>query len=86
MDDKTKNEFWFPAKKYGVGWGFPVTWQGWAVFLVYIMLLILGITFLASSHFRFIFIPIFIVLLTAFLIFICWKKGEKLDLRWGSKN
>jgi hypothetical protein len=24
MDD----DFWFPAKRYGWGWGLPVKWQG----------------------------------------------------------
>lgn len=86
MSDKTKNDFWFPAKKYGVGWGFPITWQGWAVFLGYIVVLISGSFFLTRSPFGFIFFPIFVVLLTALLIFICWKKGEKPDLRWGNKN
>jgi hypothetical protein len=23
--------YWFPAKRYGWGWGLPVTWQGWLV-------------------------------------------------------
>lgn len=22
-------EFWFPAKKFGYGWGLPSKWQGW---------------------------------------------------------
>jgi hypothetical protein len=25
------SRYWFPAKRYGWGWGLPVTWQGWAV-------------------------------------------------------
>ncbi len=24
---------WFPAKKYGYGWGRPVVWQGWVAFI-----------------------------------------------------
>lgn len=24
-------KIWFPAKRYGWGWGLPVTWQGWVV-------------------------------------------------------
>ena len=27
---------WFPAKRYGWGWSFPVTWQGWLVVLAYL--------------------------------------------------
>ncbi|HET7709697.1 MAG TPA: hypothetical protein VFK50_09225 [Sphingomicrobium sp.] len=26
---------WFAAKRYGIGAGLPVSWQGWAVLLVY---------------------------------------------------
>ena len=24
-------KYWFPAKRYGWGWGLPSTWQGWIV-------------------------------------------------------
>lgn len=42
MKDDNKDHLWFPAMKYGVGWGLPVTCQGWAVFLTYMLLLIAG--------------------------------------------
>ena len=32
MTDKSP-PYWFPAKSYGFGWGLPITWQGWLVFL-----------------------------------------------------
>jgi len=28
------NNYWFRAKRYGWGWGLPITWQGWVVFVV----------------------------------------------------
>lgn len=28
---------WFRQKKYGYGWGVPQTWQGWTVFLLYLL-------------------------------------------------
>jgi hypothetical protein len=31
--EKDKKKIWFSAKKYGVGWGFTFTWQGWTVLL-----------------------------------------------------
>ena len=31
----SEKEYWFPAKKYGWGWGLPSTWQGWVVYCVY---------------------------------------------------
>ena len=36
---KKKKDVWFPAKKYGVGWGLPVTWQGWVVFILYMVMI-----------------------------------------------
>jgi hypothetical protein len=26
---ESQTDFWFPAKKFGWGWGPPVKWQGW---------------------------------------------------------
>lgn len=34
---KTDGKYWFPAKTFGWGWGLPRTWQGWVVFLVYLL-------------------------------------------------
>jgi hypothetical protein len=34
--------YWFPAKRYGWGWGFPITWQGWAIFVGFLVLLAVG--------------------------------------------
>ena len=28
--------YWFPAKRYGWGWGPPATWQGWAVLAAFV--------------------------------------------------
>ena len=27
---------WFTAKRYGLGSGLPISWQGWAVLLIYV--------------------------------------------------
>ena len=37
------SRYWFPAKRYGWGWGPPVTWQGWTVFAVFFAFVIAGI-------------------------------------------
>jgi hypothetical protein len=29
----TEKHYWFRAKRYGLGWGLPCSWQGWAFFL-----------------------------------------------------
>lgn len=69
--------FWFPKKKTGYGWGLPVTWQGWVVFLGYLALSTLGAVFLSRPLHRLAFFYPGFILLTLLFIFICWKKGEK---------
>jgi hypothetical protein len=39
---QTEPEYWFPAKRYGWGWGIPNTWQGWLVLAVFGALLAAG--------------------------------------------
>jgi len=49
MGSENKDQFWFPAKTYGAGWGWLGTWQGWVVvlILIYILLMIIGSFLLA---------------------------------------
>ena len=82
---RNKKDIWFPAKKYGFGWGLPVTWQGWAVFALYFVFLIVGVVLVDQWPWLLIPFIIYVFLLSGLLIFICWKKGEKLALRWGGK-
>jgi hypothetical protein len=35
-------KYWFPAKRYGWGWGFPTTWQGRLVFGSFLGLVVGG--------------------------------------------
>jgi len=78
----TQKKYWFPAKKYGWGWGLPTRWQGWAVFVAYAAALLL-------LHY---FFPLDSALnmwlagagiLTVVLIAICWLTGEPLGARSG---
>lgn len=77
-------KFWFPAKKYGWGWGFPVVWQGWVTLSVYILsIIILSLKFKPSqSPLGFI---LSIIMATLFFISICLIKGERPEWRWGDK-
>lgn len=77
--------YWFKRKLFGWGW-VPVTWQGWVVVLIYILLVIsFALTIDKNSPtnevvFTFI-LPI--TLLTIAMIRICYKKGEKPKWQWG---
>ncbi len=77
--------YWFKRKLYGWGWA-PATWQGALVILGYLIAITaLALTLDETSPMReiaFTFIlPTFI--LTAALIGICYKKGEKPRWQWG---
>jgi hypothetical protein len=78
----TPKKYWFPAKRYGWGWGFPTSWQGWLVFLAYFGLFALGIIFLGRDGRPAEFL-VFASVLTAALLLVCWKKGEPPRWRWG---
>lgn len=79
-------DIWFPAKKYGVGWGLPITWQGWAIFLLYLFLLFAGGAAFSISTFMITAFAIYVFVLTGLLFYVCWKKGEKIGFRWGKKG
>ncbi len=79
-----KSRYWFPAKRYGWGWGLPLTWQGWLVMAVFVVLLLGGAVTLLPSHGAGIFVA-YTALLSVLLIAVCWLKGERPTWRWGEK-
>jgi len=77
----TEKKIWFPAKKYGWGWGPPNCWQGWIVLVVWLALMIGAALFLADMN-----LGLFIaceMTLTILLVVVCWLKGETPRWRWG---
>ncbi|PIE57907.1 MAG: hypothetical protein CSA33_05430 [Desulfobulbus propionicus] len=81
MND-SKNDFWFPKMKIGIGWGLPITWQGWLVLLSYFLLTLMGL-FVFSSSPSSLHVLLFLgyfAILTLIFILIVWKKGEKIDV------
>jgi hypothetical protein len=75
---------WFPAKRYGWGWGPPTAWQGWVILLGWICVLIAAALRLMPAH------PVtfllFAVVMAALLTFICYLKGEPPRWRWGDQD
>ncbi len=82
---KGTNNFWFPAKKYGYGWGLPITWQGWAVLLAYLVVVLVTALVFSESKGLFWLVPLHLAL-TALFVFVVWKKGERTTWRWGDKK
>lgn len=84
--------YWFKAKLYGWGWT-PAKWQGWLVIGVYIVLVLLlvvtredDILGNPDSGSNFLVLGLPIILLTAILLYICYKKGEKPRWQWGKRK
>ena len=78
--------YWFKAKLYGWGW-VPVNWKGFAVLVLFIVLIIgnfyrLDANSLSESETLINFLPQ-TTILTAILILICIKKGEHPRWQWG---
>jgi hypothetical protein len=71
----SERRYWFPAKRYGWGWGPPTTWQGWIVVVLYFGLIITGIVVWPPRRDLAAFL-VWATFLTGLLMAICWIKGE----------
>jgi hypothetical protein len=72
---------WFPAKKYGWGWGPPCAWQGWVVFAIWLALLGGGAVFLTVQNAALYGAYAMVISLGLFMLLLA--KGEKPRWRWG---
>jgi hypothetical protein len=81
MNDPEPKRYWFPAKRYGWGWGLPATWQGWVVLAVWTVVFVLGNIWLVVHSLPLFFI--FVAAVSAILIGICYLTGEPPRWRWG---
>lgn len=87
MSDKIFEEekYWFPAKRYGWGWGLPATWQGWVSLVLYLVLIVFFARVFPPDRQPTMFL-VSILALSSILIFICWLKGEPPEWRWGDEG
>jgi hypothetical protein len=74
--------YWFPAKRYGWGWGMPSSWQGWVVLAGFFALFGVGVLLFPPKTHLVAFV-IYVLVLSAALFGICWWKGEPPRWRWG---
>ena len=80
MKPPAEKQIWFPAKRYGWGWGPPVCWQVWVVMFAWVLLLVAG-QILLRRHIGY--LIAYAILLVLGLLTICYLKGEKPRWRWG---
>jgi FtsH-binding integral membrane protein len=87
------SNIWFKAKTYGYGW-YPATWQGWLCIAAWTAAMVIGLrAFVATTmadptnFWLSLYFVTYVSVLTATLISVCIKKGEKARWSWGkSKN
>lgn len=80
----TEQKYWFPAKRYGWGWGLPGMWQGWAVLVLWVATLVLAIRYLIPSN---IYAHLaFTAAMVGVLLAICYIKGEPPRWRFGPQD
>lgn len=80
-----KKDLWFRRKTYGWGWC-PCSWKGWLVIFIWAIIFAISITGIEKNDHELgkNFAVIFII--TAILLGICYKKGEKPKWQWGKNG
>ena len=76
-------KYWFPAKRYGWGWGLPITWQGWLVLAAFVVLIAAGAILFPPRLAAYL---IYDAALSIGLVMVCWLKGEPPRWRWGKDD
>lgn len=87
MEHKTK-PLWFKRKLYGWGWT-PATWEGWAVTIIYVILLLaFGFTLDETSPLKEVIFTFILplILLTITFIRIAYMRGESPRWQWGEEK
>ena len=79
---QSDRKYWFPAKRYGWGWGIPSTWQGWAVIVGFVVLISVG-SILFPPRTELAAYLAYVVVLAAILTAVVWMTGEPPRWRWG---
>ena len=74
--------YWFPAKRYGWGWGPPQRWQGWVVLAAYVAFVTL-VAVLWPPPRHMLGFGTGVAAATLVLLVVCWFKGEPPGWRWG---
>ena len=78
--------YWFPAKRYGWGWGPPTTWQGWVVMLLWAAAVFEGLFLLRHNPYQPASSLAFVLVMGGVLTLICYWKGEPPKWRWGDRS
>ena len=75
--------YWFPAKRYGWGWGPPTAWQGWVVIVAWSAALFEGLFILRHERYHLASRVVFVLMMSVALTLVCYWKGEPTKWRSG---
>ena len=81
---RNDKEYWFPAKRFGWGWGPPVTWQGRIVVAVWAAAFVVGAVVLLPDR-RGTF-ALYALGMAGVLTLLCYLTGEPPAWRWGDRD
>jgi hypothetical protein len=76
---------WFAPKRFGLGAGPPIAWQGWAVIGVYVAILVVSGVLLIQHH-RAVFITIAVIGALALNVIAAQHTKGGWRWRWGSED
>lgn len=72
---------WFAPKRYGYGAGLPISWQGWAVTIGFVVLI--GLASLIARHSWIGFISALVMLTASFIVITARTTRGGWHWRWG---
>jgi hypothetical protein len=80
---QSNRDFWFPAKRYGSGWGPPVRWQGWVFMAIWFASFGIGMIYIIpmESEYWAIALVAFLAGMSTIPTAVCYWKGEPLRRR-----
>jgi len=79
-----ESPYWFRAKRYGWGWGLHATWQGWAVYAGYGVVVLGPLALGGDRGPRWSLAALAVA--TPALVWVSYVKGEPPRWRWGDKS
>ncbi|HXI35599.1 MAG TPA: hypothetical protein VNH80_01680 [Burkholderiales bacterium] len=77
--------YWFRAKRYGWGWSWPLTWQGWVALALFVILFVADIV-LFPPRTQLVQFLAYALAISAVFIALCWLTGEPPRWRWGDED
>lgn len=88
-----QKDYWFKAKKYGWGWGLPLTLRGWISYGVFVAVWLAALSVFSNQTMKNDPTALQVAIFTAVmvldvvgLVYVSIKYGEPPKWRWGNKR